>query len=185
MLKLAKRIAIILISILLISKNLIGLADASNLYEPGVIYERYSIPEGRVILCRVNPQTGMDEKSLDDGETWVVVGGEIEGIIERRGPVSKYTLSVPNDGLFHEVSGFSGEYSKNTAVKMTASWLPTFQKVDFEIRDEVNGGAQGFTLSSGGSKTVTLWEASNWGLYVRVSGQNPQSVSGELYIEFN
>lgn len=80
MLKLAKRIAIISISILLIFTNLIGLADASNLYEPGVIYERYSIPEGRVILCRVNPQTGMDEKSLDDGETWIVVGGEFDDI---------------------------------------------------------------------------------------------------------
>lgn len=134
-------------------------------------------------LCMTIPSmaTEMTRDEIDGIE----VGEPIVGIIERRGPVSKYSLSVPNDGLFHEVSGFSGEYSKNTAVKMTASWLPTFQKVDFEIRDEVNGGAQGFTLSSGGTRTVTLWAASNWGLYVRVSGQNPQSVSGELYVEFN
>lgn len=131
-------------------------------------------------LCITIPS--MAEEMTKDEINEIENGEPIEGIIERCGPVTKYTLSVPNDGLFHEVSGFSGKYSRNKEIKMTASWLPTFQKVDFEIRDEVNGGAQGFTLSSGASRTVTLWAASNWGLYVRVSGQNPQSVSGELYI---
>lgn len=50
-------------------------SNAKDLYEPGEIYERYSIPDGRMILCRVNIRTGMDEKSLDNGETWIVAGG--------------------------------------------------------------------------------------------------------------
>lgn len=79
MLRPVKRITLLALSFLILSSGIVSV-NASNLYEPGVIYERYSIPDGRTILCRVNPKTGMDEKSLDDGESWIVVGGEFDDI---------------------------------------------------------------------------------------------------------
>lgn len=76
---LTKKITLLVLLFLILPNGIVS-AAASNLYEPGVIYERYSIPEGRTILCRVNPKSGMDEKSLDDGESWIVVGGEFDDI---------------------------------------------------------------------------------------------------------
>lgn len=135
-------------------------------------------------LCMTIPSMAVD--TTRDEINGIQIGEPIEAVVERRGPVQKFSLTIPNDGLFHEVTKFAGEYSKNTELEIvSATWLPTFQKVDFEFRDEVNGGAQGFTLAAGDTRTVTLRTASYWGLYVRVSGKNAQSVSGEIYIEFN
>lgn len=79
MMRFVKKIRVLVMSLVVLSSLALSVSAASP-YEPGEIYKRYSIPEGRYILCRINIQTGMDEKSLDNGETWLVVGGEFDDL---------------------------------------------------------------------------------------------------------
>lgn len=63
MMRFVKKIRVLVMSLVVLSSLAMSVSAASP-YEPGEIYKRYSIPEGRYILCRINIQTGMDEKAL-------------------------------------------------------------------------------------------------------------------------
>lgn len=99
-----------------------GVASSVIPYKPGEVYKRYSIPDERIILCRINIKTGMDEKSLDDGITWQVVGGDfadVHGIWCEEEILTCYRNGIMKGVSFSEFSP-NGQLSRAQVIAIAA-----------------------------------------------------------------
>lgn len=118
----------------------------------------------------------IDPNSIEELQV-IYVGEEITP----RGRVEVYTFAIPGDGNYYEIPDFRGEYSKGTTFTVEGTWDPSYAALTVMFRDVVKGGAvEAPNMACNERHTFTLWNSSDWALFVRANGQ---SLVGTIRIE--
>lgn len=109
----------------------------------------------------------VDPNSIEELQI-LYVGEEITP----RGRVEVYTFVIPGDGNYYEIPDFRGEYSKGTTLTVEGTWDPSYASLTVMFRDIVKGGAVEVPdMVCNEERTFTLWNSSDWALFVRAKDQ--------------
>lgn len=89
-----------------------------------------------------------------------------------QGRAEIYVFAIPGDGNYYEIPDFCNEYDKGTRLTVVGTWDPSYAGLTVMFRDVVNGGAvETPNTTCNDPQTFTLWNSSDWALFVRAKDQ--------------
>lgn len=89
-----------------------------------------------------------------------------------QGRTEIYVFAIPGDGNYYEIPDFCDKYDEDTCLTVVGTWGPSYAGLTVMFRDVDGGGAvETPNMVCNDPRTFTLWNSSDWALFVRAKDQ--------------